>query len=80
MNTIKFILVILLPEVSTFGWLVILSFAFVSFGAVAFSVHAINISKIEKNLKMVPNFLTTQKSNLIEVRIKIGKIDKTLFK
>jgi hypothetical protein len=53
MNTIKFVLVILLPEIETFGWLVILSFAFVSFGAICFSVHAINKTKIERKSQNV---------------------------
>jgi hypothetical protein len=40
MNTIKFVLVIVLPEAETFGWLIILSFAFICFGAISFSSYA----------------------------------------
>ena len=41
MDTIKFILVIVLPENKTFGWLVIASFVFVSFGAFSYIYYAI---------------------------------------
>jgi iron-regulated transporter 1 len=50
MNTIKFVLVIILPEAETFGWLVITSFAFICFGAVSFAVYAAkNRSKTPEN-------------------------------
>jgi hypothetical protein len=42
MNTIKFILVILLPEVETFGWLIIFSFTFISIGSVLYTVYVVN--------------------------------------
>jgi hypothetical protein len=42
MNTIKFILVILLPEVETFGWLIILSFTFIFIGSVLYTVYVVN--------------------------------------
>ena len=40
MNTIKFILVIILPELQTFGWLVICSFSFVILGAIFYNIYA----------------------------------------
>ncbi len=40
MNTIKFILVIVLPEAETFGWLIIItSFAFICFGALSYGSY-----------------------------------------
>ena len=41
MDTIKYILVIALPENETFGWLIISSICFVSLGAVSFIYYAI---------------------------------------
>ena len=41
MDTIKFILVIVLPNNKTFGWLVLASFVFVSFGAISYTYYAI---------------------------------------
>ena len=41
MDTIKFVLVIFLPENQTFGWLVMASVAFVSFGAISYIHYAI---------------------------------------
>ena len=41
MDTIKFILVIVLPEQETFGWLIVASFAFVCFGAISYIYYAI---------------------------------------
>jgi iron-regulated transporter 1 len=40
MNTIKFILVIVLPETQTFGWLIICSFSFVCMGAISYNCYA----------------------------------------
>jgi hypothetical protein len=40
MNTLKFILVIVLPEVATFGWLILASFAFVVIGAIFYNCYA----------------------------------------
>ena len=40
MNCLKFVLVIALPEMETFGWLIIVSFAFICFGAISFSSYA----------------------------------------
>ena len=40
MNTIKFILVIVLPEIETFGWLIISSFLFVVMGAIFYNSYA----------------------------------------
>ena len=41
MNTIKFLLVIVLPEAETFGWLIIVSFAFICFGAVFYTSYVV---------------------------------------
>ena len=41
MDTIKFVLVIVLPENETFGWLVIASFIFVCIGAMFYIYYAI---------------------------------------
>ena len=41
MDTIKYILVIALPENETFGWLIISSIGFVTLGAVSFIYYAI---------------------------------------
>ena len=41
MDTIKYVLVIALPENETFGWLIISSIAFVSLGAFSFIYYAI---------------------------------------
>lgn len=41
MNTIKFVLVIILPEQETFGWLIIASFTFVTFGALSYTSYAV---------------------------------------
>ena len=41
MDTIKYLLVIALPENETFGWLIISSIGFVSLGAVSFIYYAI---------------------------------------
>ena len=41
MDTIKYVLVIALPENETFGWLIISSIGFVSLGAVSFIYYAI---------------------------------------
>ena len=53
MDTIKFVLVIVLPENETFGWLIIASFGFVSLGAISFIYYAIfqhsKIADITKN-------------------------------
>ena len=53
MDTIKFVLVIALPENETFGWLIIASFGFVSLGAISFFYYAIfqhsKIADITKN-------------------------------
>lgn len=40
MNTIKFVLVIVLPEIGTFGWLIIASFSFVVVGAIFYNSYA----------------------------------------
>jgi hypothetical protein len=40
MNTLKFILVIVLPDTQTFGWLIICSFSFVCLGAICYNVYA----------------------------------------
>jgi len=47
MNTVKFVLVIVLPEMETFGWLIILSFSFICFGAVSFFSYAFKNRKSE---------------------------------
>ena len=41
MDTIKFVLVIVLPENETFGWLVIASFGFMCIGAMFYIYYAI---------------------------------------
>ena len=41
MDTIKFVLVIVLPENETFGWLVIASFVFMCIGAMFYTYYAI---------------------------------------
>ena len=41
MDTIKFVLVIVLPKNKTFGWLVMASFLFVAFGAISYIYYAI---------------------------------------
>ena len=41
MDTIKFILVIVLPEQETFGWLITASFTFVCFGAISYIYYAV---------------------------------------
>ena len=41
MNTIKFVLVIVLPEAETFGWLIIVSFAFICFGGVFYTSYVV---------------------------------------
>ena len=45
MDTIKFALVIALPDDETFGYLIIASFAFIIFGFVSYLSHALNSSK-----------------------------------
>jgi hypothetical protein len=45
MNTVKFILVIVLPEMETYGWLIIVSFAFICFGATSFTSYAVKNRK-----------------------------------
>lgn len=51
MDTIKFILVIALPEAATFGWLIIASYAFICLGAVFYASYAVSHreKKIVKN-------------------------------
>ena len=44
MDMLKFTLVILLPDIETFGYLVMLSFAFVSFGVTTFYAHVLKAS------------------------------------
>ena len=41
MNTIKFVLVIVLPHIETFGWLIMASFAFVCTGAIFYTTFAL---------------------------------------
>lgn len=41
MDTIKFVLVIILPQQETFGWLIIASFGFVCFGAMFYTSYAV---------------------------------------
>jgi len=45
MDTIKFVLVILLPYDETFGYLIIASYAFYVFGFLSYLCHALNTSK-----------------------------------
>ena len=45
MDTIKFVLVILLPYDETFGYLIIASYAFYVFGFVSYLCHVLNTSK-----------------------------------
>ena len=49
MDTIKFILVIVLPEQETFGWLIIASYGFVCIGAVFYASYAVKHRPIVKN-------------------------------
>ena len=49
MNTIKFILVIVLPQQETFGWLILASFTFVSFGAISYIYYATKEHNNPKN-------------------------------
>ena len=42
MNTIKFILVVALPDIETFGFLVILSFSSISIGTGFYLAHAVD--------------------------------------
>ena len=41
MDTIKFALVISLPEEETFGYLIIASFTSILFGAISYACHAV---------------------------------------
>ena len=45
-NMIKFCLVLILPEEDMFGFLVILSFIFICFGAVSLTTYALKEGKI----------------------------------
>ena len=52
MDTIKFILVIGLPEQETFGWLILASFASIGMGAILYITYAI---KLNNNSKTIEN-------------------------
>merc|ERR1711963_793411 len=45
MDTIKFILVIALPQRETFGWLILASFASICIGAVSYTTYAIKLMR-----------------------------------
>ena len=45
MDTIKFILVIALPEQETFGWLILASFASICVGAVSYTTYAVKLMR-----------------------------------
>lgn len=51
MDTIKFILVIVLPEQETFGWLILASFASICIGAISYTTYAIKLN----NSKTIEN-------------------------
>ena len=53
MNTIKFALVIILPQTETFGYLIIASYATVAAGAIFFVVYVIK----KGNLKSWTNYI-----------------------
>ena len=55
MNTIKFILVIALPDQETYGWLIMASYCFVSLGALFYASFV--ISELLRKLKNLTNNL-----------------------
>ena len=48
LDTIKFILVIALPENETFGWLILASFASICIGAIFYASYAVKLTRNEK--------------------------------
>ena len=49
MDTIKFILVIVLPQTQTFGWLIIASYASICVGAIFYMIYVFNHSRNIEN-------------------------------
>ena len=48
MNTIKFVLVIVLPQIETFGWLIMASFSFVCTGTVFYTTYAVYYRRVDE--------------------------------
>lgn len=60
MDTVKFILVIILPQQETFGWLIIASYAFICIGALFYASYALTHNSQKSQVK---NPITTYQSN-----------------
>ena len=72
MNTIKFFLVIALPEQETFGWLILASFVSVCIGAVSYTLFAINLTNSKTIEKPA---IVYQAVNANDSDVKNGKED-----
>ena len=61
MDTIKFILVIALPEQETFGWLILASFASICIGAIFYATYAVKLTR-QNDVKIPQNPTTLYQS------------------
>ena len=63
MDTIKFVLVIILPKAETFGWLIMASFVSVSSGAMFYTLYACKNTKKNRIWKKLNSFLKSKYEN-----------------